>query len=172
MIAPQTLSEAIKFNFFFLRRTGREWLSQALHAFTALTVGSAENCFYKPALWVLCSFFNLTPQTQSERCKEREDCKVVPYNARIKCHKDDDIGFEGMDFTEVCNVCASCTVLEKQWLSVEDSDCMVMLIGNNFYTYTESRLSYESCTRSTTYRVFHNTLSLVDTKEHPYMEHR
>jgi len=42
--------------------------------------------------------------------------EMVPYSARIKCHKDEDIGFEGMDFTEVSSVCASCRVLEKQFL--------------------------------------------------------
>jgi len=46
-----------------------------------------------------------------------------------------------IDFNEVSSVCASCRVLEKQFLSVEDSDYMAMLTGNNSYTYTESRLS-------------------------------
>ena len=97
--------------------------------------------------------------------------EVVPYIARINCHNDDDIGFEGMDFTEVSNVCASCIALEKQCLCVEDSDYIVRLTGNNFYTYTESRLFCESCACSTTYRVFYNPCDTT-LKSIPYMEHR
>jgi len=49
-----------------------------------------------------------------------------------------------IDSNEVSSVCASCRVLEKQVLSVEDSDYMAMMTGNNTYTYTESRLSCKS----------------------------
>jgi len=73
-----------------------------------------------------------------------------------------------INFTEVCSICASCRVLEKQFLSVEDSVYMAMLTGNNSYAYTESRLFCKSCARSTTYRVFNPCNTTL--KSIPYME--
>jgi len=121
----------MKFNLFSREEGEGDKLCMLLHLkitciISALTDGSNENCFYKPALWVLCSFLTWLLRVKVNVARKVKTIReMVPYSARIKCHKDDDIGFEGMDFTEVYHLYGFLSPLNIQgkcvcfWLAIE-----------------------------------------------------